>query len=176
MKTQRIVEIVEVGRRGHRHRRQRLGAHQARKQERGVHRPERRVVRRRIYRWWSIWRRFDEEELKPVTTGACIRVDGRLVASPRRGAGRRGAGRKARDLRHGRSRDLSPAERRDIRWSSCATSPTCVRAPTRSARCSASVTPWPMPSTSISTTTVSTISILRSSRLRTARAPVRCSR
>ena len=28
-----------------------------------------------------------EEELKPVTTGACIRVDGRLVASPGAGQG-----------------------------------------------------------------------------------------
>ena len=47
-----------------------------------------------------------EEQLKPVTTGACLRVDGRLVALARFGAGRRGAGRADRDLRHGRSREL----------------------------------------------------------------------
>ena len=28
-----------------------------------------------------------EEQLKPITTGACIRVDGRLVASPGSGQG-----------------------------------------------------------------------------------------
>ena len=69
-----------------------------------------------------------------------------------------------------------PCRRRGTRWSSCATSPTCVRAPTPSVPCCASATPWPMPSTSISTNRVSTISIRRSSRLRTARAPARCSR
>ena len=31
--------------------------------------------------------KISEEELKPVTTGACIRVDGRLVASPGAGQG-----------------------------------------------------------------------------------------
>ena len=31
--------------------------------------------------------KFDEEQLKPITTGACIRVDGRLVASPGAGQG-----------------------------------------------------------------------------------------
>ena len=31
--------------------------------------------------------KFSDEELKPITTGACIRVDGRLVASPGSGQG-----------------------------------------------------------------------------------------
>lgn len=119
--------------------------------------------------------KISEEQLKPVTTGACLRVDGRLVASPGAGQGVEVQAEKSRFTVRPTPRAI-PCRRRGIRWSFCAKSPTCVRAPTRSVRCSASVTPWLTPSTNISTNTDSTISTPRSSRLRTAKAPARCSR
>lgn len=119
--------------------------------------------------------KFGEEQLKPITTGACIRVDGRLVASL--GSGQRVEVQAEKIEIYGTADpETYPLQKRGIRWSSCATSPTCVRAPIPSARCCASGTPWPTPFTNISTGRVSITSIRRLSRLRTARAQAPCFR
>lgn len=119
--------------------------------------------------------KFDEEQLKPITTGACIRVDGRLVESL--GSGQRVEVQAAKIEVYGTADpETIPSRRRGTRWSSCAKLPTCVREPIPSVPCCASATPWRMPSTSISTNRASIISIRRSSRLRTARAQAPCSR
>ena len=118
--------------------------------------------------------KISEEQLKPVTTGACLRVDGRLVASP--GAGQ-GVEVQAEKIEvYGTADPESYPLQKKGHSLEFLREIACVRAPTRSVRCSASVTPWLTPSTNISTNTDSTISTPRSSRLRTAKAPARCSR
>ena len=104
--------------------------------------------------------KFGEEELKPITTGACIRVDGRLVESL--GSGQRVEVQAAKIEVYGTPTPKPiPSRRRGTRWSSCAKSPTCVREPIPSVPCCASATPWPTRYTSISTTGDSSISTLR---------------
>ena len=109
-----------------------------------------------------------EETLKHVTTGACVRVAGELVASRRRGAGRGAEGEGDRGVRQRRSGAPIPCRRRGTRWSSCATSPTCARAPTPSAPCSASATRWRGPSTASSRSAASSTCTRPSSRPRDA--------
>ena len=89
--------------------------------------------------------KFGEEELKPITTGACIRVDGRLVESLGSGAAGRGAGRESRCT--ARPTRPIPPEEGALAGVHCAKSPTCVREPIPSVPCCASATPWRMPST-----------------------------
>ena len=63
---------------------------------------------------------FDENTLKLVTTGACIRVDGRLVESPASGQGVEVQA-SAIEIYGTADPETIPCRRKDTRWSSCAT-------------------------------------------------------
>lgn len=117
--------------------------------------------------------KIDESELKAVTTGACLRVDGTLVASLGQGQGVEVQASKI-EVYGTADPETYPLQKRATRWSSCATSPTCVLAPTPSVPYCASVTPWHSPSTSTSTTEVFTTSTLHLSPLRIVRALAQC--
>ena len=104
--------------------------------------------------------KFDEELLRKVTTGACLRVDGRLVASCGAGQGVEVQAEKI-EIYGTADPETILCRRRDIRSNSCATSLICVPVPTRSVRFSASVTRWPMRYINISTTKVSITCIRR---------------
>ena len=97
--------------------------------------------------------KFDEELLRKVTTGACLRVDGRLVASCGAGQGV--------EVQAEKIEIYGTADPETYPLHSCATSLICVPVPTFSVPFSASVTRWPMRYINISTTKVSITCIRR---------------
>ena len=104
--------------------------------------------------------KFDEELLRKVTTGACLRVDGRLVASCGAGQGVEVQAEKI-EIYGTADPETYPLQKKGHSLDSCATSLICVPVPTRSVRFSASVTRWPMRYINISTTKVSITCIRR---------------
>lgn len=117
--------------------------------------------------------KFSDEDLKPITTGASIHVEGKLVESQGKG---QTAEVQAETLEIYGTADPEtyPLQKKDTLSNSCARRLICVRAQTLSARCSAYATRWLMQSTNSSTTVVSSISTRRSSHRATARVPALC--
>ena len=161
MKTQRIAEILKSGVVDTDVHRSGMGAHQARQQNVAFIALNDGSCASNI----QVGGRSGEDRRSssaPVTTGACLRM-WTDDSSESLGAGQGVEVQAASITLYGAADpETYPLQKGVIRSNSCATSPTCVRAPIRSAPCCASATPWPVPSTTTSTATDSTTSTRRS--------------
>ena len=117
-----------------------------------------------------------ESEIKHLSAGCSVTVDGEVKASPAKGQATEVHATQRRGPRLGRSRDVSAAEEAALVRVPADARPTCGRGPTRSA---------PSPACAIASAARSTISsrkrafstsTRRSSRPATAKGPARCSR
>ena len=104
--------------------------------------------------------KFDEELLRKVTTGACLRVDGRLVASCGAGQGVEVQAEKI-EIYGTADPETYPLQKKGHSLEFLRDIAICVPVPTRSVRFCASVTRWPMRYINILTTKDSTTCIRR---------------
>ena len=116
-----------------------------------------------------------ESEVLHLSAGCSVTVDGRGPGVAGQGPGRPRCRRQASSSTAGPTRRPTRCRRRAIRWSSCASRPTCGRAPTPSAPSPASAIRSAGRSTISSRSRASSTSTRRSSPPATARAPARCS-
>ena len=118
--------------------------------------------------------KIDEAELKGVTTGACLRVDGSLVASLGAGQGVEVQASKI-EIYGTADPETYPLQKKGHSLEFLRDMPTSAHVPTPLVQFCESATLWLSPSTSISTTRDSTTCIHHSSQLQTVRAQVLCS-